>query len=70
MYEVGIGGCWDVAAGALVVSEAGGQLLDPSGGPFDLMSRRVLAANAHLALPISELLKGGPWADNEPAPTQ
>ena len=31
--------CWDMAAGALIVSEAGGVVLDPSGGEFDLMSR-------------------------------
>ena len=31
--------CWDMAAGALIVSEAGGVVLDPSGGEFDLMAR-------------------------------
>lgn len=30
-YEVGFGGCWDVAAGALILQEAGGTVLDPSG---------------------------------------
>lgn len=35
---------WDIAAGDLIVREAGGVVLDPSGGPLDLMSRRVLAA--------------------------
>ncbi|XP_034109648.1 uncharacterized protein LOC117571554 isoform X1 [Drosophila albomicans] len=35
---------WDMAAGNLLVSEAGGTVMDPSGGPVDLMSRRVLAA--------------------------
>uniref|UniRef100_A0AAY4A6E8 Inositol-1-monophosphatase n=1 Tax=Denticeps clupeoides TaxID=299321 RepID=A0AAY4A6E8_9TELE len=43
-YEIGIH-CWDVAAGAVIVSEAGGLLMDVDGGPLDLMSRRVLAAN-------------------------
>lgn len=35
---------WDMAAGDLIVREAGGVVIDPSGGPLDLMSRRVLAA--------------------------
>ena len=36
----GFGGCWDVAAGSLIVEEAGGCVTDPSGGPFDVMARR------------------------------
>ncbi|XP_057713834.1 inositol monophosphatase 1 isoform X2 [Corythoichthys intestinalis] len=43
-YEMGIH-VWDIAAGSLIVSEAGGVLMDVEGGPLDLMSRRVLAAN-------------------------
>ncbi|XP_051943963.1 inositol monophosphatase 1-like [Hippocampus zosterae] len=43
-YEIGIH-VWDIAAGSLIVSEAGGVLMDVDGGPLDLMSRRVLAAN-------------------------
>lgn len=43
-YEIGIH-CWDIAAGAVIVQEAGGVLLDVGGGPLDLMSRRVIAAN-------------------------
>ncbi|XP_077367871.1 inositol monophosphatase 1-like [Festucalex cinctus] len=43
-YEIGIH-VWDVAAGSLIVSEAGGVLMDVQGGPLDLMSRRVLATN-------------------------
>ncbi|XP_029955826.1 inositol monophosphatase 1-like [Salarias fasciatus] len=43
-FEIGIH-CWDVAAGAVIVREAGGIVLDVSGGPFDLMSRRMLSAN-------------------------
>jgi len=37
--------CWDVAAGAVIVSEAGGIVLDPSGQEFDIMSRRILVAS-------------------------
>ncbi|KAA0719232.1 Inositol monophosphatase 1 [Triplophysa tibetana] len=43
-YEIGVH-CWDIAAGAVIVSEAGGVLKDVEGGPMDLMSRRVVAAN-------------------------
>ncbi|KAM7445964.1 Inositol monophosphatase 1 [Porites harrisoni] len=44
-YEFGIH-VWDIAAAGLIVEEAGGVLLDPSGGPIDLMARRVLAAGS------------------------
>ncbi|XP_072112273.1 inositol monophosphatase 1 [Mobula birostris] len=43
-YEMGIH-CWDMAAAALIVTEAGGVVVDISGGTFDLMSRRVIAAS-------------------------
>ncbi|XP_064548124.1 nucleolar protein dao-5 isoform X2 [Drosophila montana] len=35
---------WDMAAGNLLVTEAGGTVIDPAGGEVDIMSRRVLAA--------------------------
>jgi len=31
-YEIGFGGPWDVAAGALILEEAGGAVADPAGG--------------------------------------
>ncbi len=31
-YEIGFGGPWDVAAGALILEEAGGAVTDPTGG--------------------------------------
>ncbi|KAK9808469.1 hypothetical protein WJX73_009761 [Symbiochloris irregularis] len=68
MYEVGFGGCWDCAAGALIVEEAGGQLLDPSGAPFELMSRRVLATNAHLGAAAAQVLAACPEGPLEPGP--
>ncbi|CAF90281.1 unnamed protein product, partial [Tetraodon nigroviridis] len=43
-YEMGMH-VWDLAAASLLVTEAGGVLMDVEGGPFDLMSRRVIAAN-------------------------
>ncbi|CRL02942.1 CLUMA_CG015782, isoform A [Clunio marinus] len=36
---------WDYAASEFIVREAGGVTLDPSGGNFDIMSRRLLVAN-------------------------
>lgn len=36
---------WDMAAGALIVTEAGGTVSSLSGGPFDLSSGRVAASN-------------------------
>nr|XP_057916368.1 inositol monophosphatase 1-like [Doryrhamphus excisus]XP_057916369.1 inositol monophosphatase 1-like [Doryrhamphus excisus] len=46
-FEIGIH-CWDIAAGAVIVTEAGGILLDVDGGPFDLMSRRMVSANNNI----------------------
>ncbi|XP_068604751.1 inositol monophosphatase 1-like [Brachionichthys hirsutus] len=43
-YEIGVH-VWDIAAGSVIVSEAGGVLMDVEGGDVDLMSRRVIAAN-------------------------
>ncbi|XP_068197668.1 inositol monophosphatase 1 [Antennarius striatus] len=43
-YEIGVH-VWDIAAAAVIVSEAGGVLMDVDGGDVDLMSRRVVAAN-------------------------
>jgi len=50
--------CWDMAAGALIVSEAGGVVLDPSGGEFDLMSRDILVCSSQeLADQVLSFLK-------------
>lgn len=35
---------WDIAAAALIITEAGGIVMDPSGGPVNLMSRQILGA--------------------------
>jgi myo-inositol-1(or 4)-monophosphatase len=39
---------WDVAAGALVVEEAGGRVTTTDGGPFDSTAGRILASNGHV----------------------
>lgn len=44
-FEFGIH-AWDIAAGDLIVREAGGVCIDPAGGPLDVMSRRVLCASS------------------------
>lgn len=44
-YEYGLH-CWDMAAAALIVLEAGGVVIDPSGSDLDIMSRRVLCASS------------------------
>lgn len=49
---------WDMAAGALIVTEAGGAVLDPSGKEFDMMSRGIVAAaTTQLAKEVVEHLK-------------
>ena len=41
-------GPWDVAAGCLILSEAGGRVTDFSGGDTHLSGREVLASNGHV----------------------
>ncbi len=48
---------WDIAAGILLVREAGGYVTDIAGGHTMLTSGDVLAANDHLHLPLGRLLK-------------
>ncbi|XP_076656084.1 inositol monophosphatase 1-like [Halictus rubicundus] len=55
-FEFGIH-AWDIAAGDIIVREAGGVCIDPAGGPFDLMSRRALCASTmELAQSLAEIL--------------
>ncbi len=51
---------WDIAAGILLVREAGGYVTDIAGGHAMLASGDVLAANDHLHLPLARLLKQAP----------
>jgi fructose-1,6-bisphosphatase/inositol monophosphatase family enzyme len=48
----------DVAAGALILEEAGGHVFDPSGSEFDMMSHRVAASSKHLKQALVEGLEG------------
>lgn len=44
-FEFGVH-AWDVCAAELLVLEAGGVVVDTTGGKFDIMSRRILAASS------------------------
>ncbi|XP_021766775.1 inositol monophosphatase-like [Chenopodium quinoa] len=44
-YESGYGGAWDVAAGIVIVEEAGGRVFDPSGKDHDITVSRIAASN-------------------------
>jgi inositol-phosphate phosphatase/L-galactose 1-phosphate phosphatase len=68
MYEIGFGGCWDCAAGALIVQEAGGEVVDPTGGPFNVMSRRILAGNRFVTKNAAKVLASQPLGNSEPPP--
>lgn len=46
---------WDMAAGALLVTEAGGTVSDMHGGPMDLHGPNVLADNGHIHGEILEI---------------
>ncbi|XP_037659036.1 inositol monophosphatase 1 isoform X2 [Choloepus didactylus] len=60
-YEMGIH-CWDMAGAGIIVTEAGGVLIDVTGGPFDLMSRRIIAASSRtLAERIAEEIQIVPF---------
>jgi len=49
---------WDIAAGILIVREAGGYVSEVDGGRNMLASGSVLAANDKLMKPLAELLQG------------
>ncbi|XP_076289742.1 inositol monophosphatase 1-like [Lasioglossum baleicum] len=49
---------WDVAAGVLIIREAGGVVIDTNGGEFNVRSPKVLAAGNHkLAVELEKLIK-------------
>eukprot|EP00123_Amoebidium_parasiticum_P016979 comp23667_c0_seq3/m.40470 comp23667_c0_seq3/g.40470 ORF comp23667_c0_seq3/g.40470 comp23667_c0_seq3/m.40470 type:complete len:274 (-) comp23667_c0_seq3:250-1071(-) len=56
-WEFGVH-AWDYAAASLIVSEAGGHVCDTTGGPMDLMARKVLcAATEELALQMAKNIR-------------
>ncbi|MCG8584273.1 MAG: inositol monophosphatase, partial [Pirellulales bacterium] len=51
---------WDIAAGVLLVAEAGGAVSGPAGSPLDVMSGHVVAAaSGSLHQEILEMLESG-----------
>lgn len=50
---------WDIAAGALMVREAGGRVTDFGGGPFDIYSKEVLASNGKIHQEMVDILSKG-----------
>jgi myo-inositol-1(or 4)-monophosphatase len=59
---------WDVAAGSLIVREAGGTLSDYAGGPFRIDGRQICAANATLHAEMLGLLARHPAAHRPVTP--
>jgi myo-inositol-1(or 4)-monophosphatase len=49
---------WDIAAGQLLVSEAGGRVTNYAAGPLDLFQGEILATNWHLHEAIREVIVG------------
>lgn len=47
---------WDVAAGSLIVEEAGGRVTDLSGGSFTMRSTTLLASNGRIHKRLLKLL--------------
>jgi myo-inositol-1(or 4)-monophosphatase len=49
---------WDMAAGSLLITEAGGKVTDFSGGPFNIYMKEILATNGRIHQQMVEVLKG------------
>jgi myo-inositol-1(or 4)-monophosphatase len=46
-WEIGLNS-WDIAAGSLLISEAGGNVTDTKGKPYSIAVRNVMATNGHI----------------------
>ncbi len=55
---------WDMAAGILLIREAGGKVTDISGQPFDLMAQNALASNSRIHRQMHRILWAGPDEKN------
>lgn len=55
-YEAGVH-AWDIAAGALIVEEAGGHVMDMYDSPFSLGLRRVACGNENIIKQLNGILK-------------
>ena len=48
---------WDVAAGALIVSEAGGVVTGMDGSPFDSVAAHLVASNGHVHGEVLDVIR-------------
>lgn len=48
---------WDIAAGVLMVREAGGTVMDTEGEPRTLETGNIIATNTHLQKPLTDIIK-------------
>jgi len=48
---------WDMAAGAIIVTEAGGQTSRLDGEPFVIDAGEIVATNRHLHVPMLEIIR-------------
>lgn len=55
-WEIGLN-VWDMAAGVLLIQEAGGKVTDTAGNPYHLGVRNVLASNGRIHEPFLEELQ-------------
>ena len=65
-YEIGFGGPWDCVGATVICREAGGLVMDPSGGAFAITARRVLCGNPNVATKLAEVLAKIPDGPAEP----
>ncbi len=48
---------WDVAAGVLIIQEAGGSITNPSGGPYNLNDPVIVTSNGYLHMKLLDALQ-------------
>ena len=49
---------WDVAAGALIIQEAGGRVTDLAGGPYSSRAENLIATNGHIHDAMVQVIQG------------
>jgi len=57
---------WDVAAGALIIQEAGGRVTDLAGGPYSSRAGNLVATNGHIHDAMLEIIQTFFARDREP----
>ena len=50
---------WDIAAGALIVEEAGGRVSDFAGDKLSVYKREIVASNGLIHQPMLDILSAG-----------